>query len=93
MCIIPISQVPKIIKKSKLVSLGTKEILIALNDLNNDMEKKDYFKYMFLSGAIRNVVLGIVTIVSLLFMMDSFITFGIEEPPSLMFYYLFFGVA
>jgi hypothetical protein len=73
--------------------MDIKKIFIARNDLINDIDKKDYYKYLFLTGAIWNIVLGIISILSPLFMTGSFTALGIEEPPSLMFYHLFFGVA
>lgn len=56
------------------------------------MDKKNYYKYLFLIGAIWNIVLGIVYIFTSLFMKGSFEMFGVEEPPSLIFYHLFFGI-
>ncbi|MHA1941277.1 MAG: hypothetical protein ACXAC8_18710 [Candidatus Hodarchaeales archaeon] len=57
------------------------------------MDKKDYYKYMFLTGAAWNIVLGIVSILAPILTKESLSTFGVETPTSLMFYHLFYGVA
>jgi len=57
------------------------------------MDKNAYYKYMFLSGAIWNWVLGLVNYFGPIFITDSFVMFGVAEPPSLIFYHLFFGIA
>ena len=55
------------------------------------MERKNYYKYLFLIGAIWNLVVGLVFIV-LSPLVDSLIPmFGMEVPPSLIFYHSFFG--
>ena len=56
------------------------------------MERKNYYKYLFLIGAIWNLVVGLVFIV-LSPLADSLVPmFGMEVPPSLVFYHSFFGV-
>ena len=56
------------------------------------MDKKDYYKYMFLTGAIWNIIIAISSIITPLLIEGSLSVYGIEEPPSLLFYYLFYGV-
>ena len=56
------------------------------------MDKKDYYKYMFLTGGIWNIIIGISSLITPLLIKGSLSTYGIEEPPSLMFYHLFYGI-
>ena len=56
------------------------------------MDKLGYYRFLFLVGAIWNIVLGIGYIFTSLFIEGSFEMFGVEEPPSLIFYHLFFGI-
>ena len=56
------------------------------------MEKKNYYKFLFLIGAIWNLILGLLFI-ALSPLADSiFPMFGMEVPPSLLFLQSFFGV-
>jgi len=55
------------------------------------MERKNYYKYLFLISAIWNFIIGLVFIV-LSPLADSLVPmFGMEVPPSLVFYHSFFG--
>ena len=56
------------------------------------MNKLNYYKYLFLVGAIWNIVLGVIYILTSLLLEGSFEIAGLEEPPSLVFYHLFFGI-
>ncbi|MFX0139772.1 MAG: hypothetical protein ACFFDN_39395 [Candidatus Hodarchaeota archaeon] len=56
------------------------------------MERKKYYKYMFLIGAIWNLVIGLMFI-ALSPLVDILVPmFGMEVPPSLIFYHSFFGI-
>ena len=56
------------------------------------MERKDYYKNLFLISAIWNLIVGLVFIV-LSPLADSLTTmFGMEVLPSLVFYHSFFGI-
>lgn len=57
------------------------------------MEKKNYYKYLFLIGAIWNLVLGLMFIALSPFADSLFPTFGMEVPPSLIFCHGYFGIA
>ena len=55
------------------------------------MERKNYYKYLFLIGAIWNLIVGLGFIV-LSPLAESLIPmFDMELPPSLVFYHAFFG--
>ena len=56
------------------------------------MDKKEYYKYLFLIGAIWNIVLGVIYIFTSLLLEEPFEMVGLETPSSLIFYYLFFGI-
>lgn len=56
------------------------------------MERKKYYKYLFLIGAIWNLVVGLMFI-ALSPLADVLVPmFGMEVPPSLVFYHSFFGI-
>ncbi|MHA2009759.1 MAG: hypothetical protein ACXABO_18405 [Promethearchaeota archaeon] len=56
------------------------------------MERKIYYKYLFLIGAIYNIIIGI-SFIALSPLADSVTSaFGMETPPSLVFVHGFFGL-
>ncbi|MFX1469846.1 MAG: hypothetical protein ACFFB8_14415 [Promethearchaeota archaeon] len=56
------------------------------------MERKKYYKYVFLIGAIWNLLVGLIFILTSP-LVDSLVPmFGMEVPPSLIFYHSFFGI-
>ncbi|MFW9990475.1 MAG: hypothetical protein ACFFD4_00305 [Candidatus Odinarchaeota archaeon] len=56
------------------------------------LNKENYYKYLFLIGAVWNVILGLAFILTSIFMLETgFDLFGVIVPSSLMFYHLFFG--
>ncbi len=58
----------------------------------NSLERKNYYKYLFLIGAIWNLVVGFLFI-ALSPLADSvFPLFGMESPTSLVFFQGFFGL-
>jgi hypothetical protein len=53
--------------------------------------KKDYYRYMFLIGAIWNWIVGLIFILVSPFAVTLFPLFEMAVPPSLIFYHAFFG--
>jgi hypothetical protein len=54
------------------------------------MEKKEYYKYLFLIGAVWNWLIGITFITTSIFMPDVYTLFGTDAPSSLVWMHIFF---
>jgi hypothetical protein len=55
------------------------------------LEKKRYYKYLFLSGAIWNIFVAISCILASIYLLDISSLFGMKKPPNLMWFHLYFG--
>ncbi|MFX0064200.1 MAG: hypothetical protein ACFFC7_18665 [Candidatus Hermodarchaeota archaeon] len=54
------------------------------------MERRDYYRYLFLIGAIWNWLIGVIFIVASIFLTDVYTMFGTQEPLSLVWFHIFF---
>ncbi len=55
------------------------------------MERKKYYKYVFIIGAIWNILVGLIFILTSPLVDSLMPIFNMEVPPSLVFYHSFFG--
>ncbi|MHA1378895.1 MAG: hypothetical protein ACTSRG_10985 [Candidatus Helarchaeota archaeon] len=55
------------------------------------MEKEKYYNFLFLSGAVWNFVVAFLCLIASIFIIDLSSLFGMQVPPSLFWYHLYFG--